>query len=1256
MKKLVSTLSIVFFVILNSLCYSQWIPIIKNSLPDSNPTVKILSDDGSSTVIRVDLPGYRINHFEAEGKTYSTLSIGDEAITTETGLPEIPHIAKILAIPDYGSISVEVLETGSVNIVKGITVNPSRESWQEGKPESRYIENFDFYSKGNIYPSTLARIEDPVIFRDFRIARVSIYPIRYSPERNEIEALSSITVRVNYGFGNGINNKISSQRKIAPSFAKIYKSIIFNYDEVMQRRYNSKLEGHDKMLCIMPDAFANTFQIYQNWKQKTGTEIIVTKFSEIGATGNNPETIKNYILSAYNTWPEIPTHILLIGDEGVAPHKNWTSPYDGYTFPNEDYFVELEGNDYFPEMMIGRFTNQEDYRLQVIVSKSLGYEKTPDRVNNSWYKKGIVCSNDSYQSQVETKRYTAEVMMEDGQFISVDTMMSKPNCLYSITDVVAAINNGRSYLNYRGEGWSDGWWSSCTPLKTNHVNGLNNGTKLTFVTSIGCGVAMFTTNDAANCFGEAWVELGTPTQPRGGVAFIGPTSNTHTTYNNKIDKGIYVGMFQEGLDSPGEALLRGKMYMYNVYGNTSPVEHHFKIYCVLGDPTIHIWKDIPKPVNVFKPDSIYVGLNQIQISVTDSVDGTPINNARVCVSGGNVYSVGNTDSTGTVFLTLTPQSDGILNLTVCGGNVIPVETSINVVVGTENVTPLGNPGITDLDGNDDGLVNPNENCSITYTLRNWGTSTSNNVRAFLTIPDSITNVQIVTVDTLQFGNIAPSDSIQGSPFQVYFNSDCPVGSVIPFHLHVFSETSSWDYYYDVLVHGCRLNFVEFFIDDEGNLLRNFRMDPGETVKMKLEIVNNGDDLAPDVQGIIGTEDPYFTIIDSIGTFGSLMIDSSATNDSDYFILKVDQDCPLQYNAEFTIKLSTQNGLYPYTISKSLTLPVAMPSAHDATGPDGYGYYAYSSDDVLWTQAPQFNWAEINSIGTEIPKPVNQNDFTETVVLPFTFKYYGNDFSNVRISSDGWIAFGSGTETAFENHPLPNSDNINNMVGVFWDDLFTDAVAPDAKLLYYSDVTNNRFIIEWYKVPHVNDPDERETFQIILLDPAYYPTTTGDGEIIFQYQDVEEPASITVGIENSTEDVGLLYLFNELYDATANELQNEFAIKLTTKIPVVTDVNIEGEKENILPQSYSLEQNFPNPFNPETRIRYSLPESGFVTVKIFRIDGELVKTLESTEKAAGRYEIIWDGTNDNSNKVSSGVYFYRIQSNEFSLVKKMIFLK
>lgn len=1257
------SLSCLLIVLVQSISMPQWISLDKYSNPDSPPIVQLISDDASSTVIKVELPGFYVKEFSANGKIYQSITFDSEGITTEVGYPEIPHIAKVLAIPDQGSVSVEVLEVGKIQTIKGINIPPVRESWIEGQPETPYLENIEAYNSEAIYPQNFTRVEDPAVFRDFRIARVSIFPIRYSASRKEIQVVSSITIKINYNPGPGINPKTTPDRPIAPSFAKLYRSFIFNYAEVLQQRYGGRTEGHDIMLCIMPDIYIEEFQPYADWKNKSGTEIIVTKFSEIGANQSNPDIIKNYILNVYNTGINVPTHILIVGDYGTpsgnAPVKYWTG--SGWTFVNEDYFVELEGNDYFPEMMIGRFTNYNgtsgggEYILQVMVNKFLNYEKAPYTAEPEWFKKGTVCSNNYYQSQVDTKRFTAQLMTENGHFNSVDTMMSNWQCTYDESDIIAAINNGRSYLNYRGEGWDDGWHATCYYFNTSHVNSLNNANKLTFVTSIGCGVAMF---DQGNCFGETWIEMGSLTgPPRGGCAFIGPTSNTHTAWNNWIDKGIYVGMFQEGLDSPGEALLRGKLYMYEHFGGSDPyVQYHYKVYCVLGDPSMHIWKDIPKPVTVTYPNEIYVGFNQVQITVTETTGGLPVDNARVCISGNGVYVTGTTNASGIATLDVTPASAGTLDLTVTGGNVFPKEELINVSMGIENITPHGEPFVTDLDGNDDGLINPNENCTIAFTLKNWGTITSNSVYAILSVPDSVkTYVEIIT-DSVVFGDIAPNDSIPGAPFQFYIKPVCPVGYEIPFKLHVSSTTSSWNYTDNETVHGCMLNFGEYFVDDEGSVLRNYRMDPGETVKVTFKILNLGDDIAPDVTGIIRTNDPYMTIVDSMAVFGTILPDSNSINESDTYTITVSASCPVKYDAIFTLKLSTENGLYPYSRTDSITLPVAMPSALDPTGPDGYGYYAYSSQDVLWDQHPEYNWVELASIGTEIPKPGGVSDFTQTVNLPFNFKYYGNNFTQVRISGDGWIAFGSGSQTKSLNRSLPCLDTLNNMTAVFWDDFFSNGPQGGGKLYYYSDENDHRFIIEWDTVPHRSDITDKETFEIILLDPAYYPTPTGDGEIILQYKEVEEAGSCTIGIENDNEDVGLQYLYNEMYDATANEVINGFAIKFTTKAPSVVSVDGGEETDGVIPTAYTLDQNYPNPFNPETRISYSLPEPAYVKLSIFDINGTLIKTLQDGNQSTGRYESIWNGENSFGLKVGSGVYFYRIQANSFVQTRKMVLLK
>ena len=147
----------------------------------------------------------------------------------------------------------------------------------------------------------------------------------------------------------------------------------------------------------------------------------------------------------------------------------------------------------------------------------------------------------------------------------------------------------------------------------------------------------------------------------------------------------------------------------------------------------------------------------------------------------------------------------------------------------------------------------------------------------------------------------------------------------------------------------------------------------------------------------------------------------------------------------------------------------------------------------------------------------------------------------------------------------------------------------------------------------------------------------------------------MGIENSTEDVGLQYLFNEIYDATADELVNGLAIKFTTKAPTVVSVD-DGEFDELVPTAYKLEQNYPNPFNPQTSIKYSITEPAFVKLCIYDINGTLVKTLFEGNQSAGSYQTIWNGENSSGIKVGSGVYFYRILANSFVQTKKMILLK
>jgi len=129
----------------------------------------------------------------------------------------------------------------------------------------------------------------------------------------------------------------------------------------------------------------------------------------------------------------------------------------------------------------------------------------------------------------------------------------------------------------------------------------------------------------------------------------------------------------EDLESPGEALLRGKFYMYEVFGGTDPyVGYHYRIYNILGDPSLHIWKDTPKNINVSYTDTIAVGVSHPQISVTYAGSGLPVRIYYMYFSE-DVYVVATTSANGTAILDVSTSAIGSLNITASGLDVIPFE-------------------------------------------------------------------------------------------------------------------------------------------------------------------------------------------------------------------------------------------------------------------------------------------------------------------------------------------------------------------------------------------------------------------------------------------------------------------------------------------------------------------------------------------------------------------------------------------------------
>jgi len=174
-------------------------------------------------------------------------------------------------------------------------------------------------------------------------------------------------------------------------------------------------------------------------------------------------------------------------------------------------------------------------------------------------------------------------------------------------------------------------------------------------------------------------------------------------------------------------------------------------------------------------------------------------------------------------------------------------------------------------------------------------------------------------------------------------------------------------------------------------------------------------------------------------------------------------------------------------------------------------------------------------------------------LPFSFRFYGENYQDITVSSNGLISFGQTENHEFRNYRIPGPMGPAPMIAAFWDDL---ATGPDSQVCTWFDEENHTFIIEWYQMLNGYLNDYLETFQVILYDPAYYPTSFGDGPIKIQYKTFNNVNSgatyqnhgnfCTIGIESADHRDGLEYTFMNTYPEAASPLGHERAIYITKR--------------------------------------------------------------------------------------------------------------
>ncbi len=993
-----------------------------------------------------------------------------------------------------------------------------------------YDENGDLTETRNVAGNDFARITNSFIMRDL-YGHVLEIDLEHDQDGSRTR-LKNIELEVQ------AIERIPVTKKMSRAFLPVYREIVDNFDS----SYLRNLEVQEsKMLIITHAPLLQTVQYFMDWKNARGIDTEVVLKEDIGTTNAQ---IKDYIINLYNTEEFPPDYLVLTGDvNGPFAIPSFYISSGSENNVTDHPYTLLEGDDYFPEMIVGRMSVDSNNELLTIISKVYHYEKTPYMGNTDWFESALLVAGNFSDSPpppttpVKVTMWLRDKMYDYGYQDITELYYWPPqyNVYPGTSQIISAINSGVGIVTYRGWGDANGWhYPRFHVSDMTGPNGLSNGHYLPIVTSIVCNTGDFA-NNVDPCFGEQWLTMGSPSSPAGGVAFVGPSDlHTRTKYNNAIFAGFYAGLLDEGIHSFGAAVLRGKYELWLNYPlQRDPgdwVEFYYNVYNILGDPSINIWTKIPQEISIILPDEISLGTNYLEIPAP-GMDEAIVS----VIKDSEIFAVEEIKD-GSALLYFNAQTTGTMTVTVTKTNYHPYIKEIEVINQAVDV------GLEDFSTS--GAAIAGQLLDLAVTLKNFGSQAAASVVATLSTDNSYVNI---TNDTADFGNISANAAVTEN-FAFELLPSCPDNTIIEFELSISTGSTAK---FELVAASLVLNVSNVTVDDENGVL-----EPYETSDILVEVMNAGSFDVSDLDVELVSLTDEVSITAAAANIVSLTTNAAVTVE---FTVSASEDCYEGQNLSFRLDFSNPDGL---SASAYFNLEAGLITNTVPTGPDSYGYYAYDSFDNIYTEAPVYNWIEIDpQEGGSGTVMLLGDDVSVTVPMPFDFPYYGVITDSITICTNGWISMQPTWETYFRNWNIPSALGPYGLIAPFWDDLIGEELSvgnhAPMRICHYYDSNQNIFIVEWNKCVNRFDNETVEKLQLILYDPAHYPTLTGDGEIQFNYQAVanidHNNNYATVGIENFEQNDGLLMTFANQYPSSVTPLQDGLAYKFTTDPPQYIDL-------------------------------------------------------------------------------------------------------
>ncbi len=270
------------------LCGKDWIQL-KNGGQECN--VAVLASDDYQTLLEITIAGFYKSDTTILGKRYDIIKIPGTGWRLTPGVPLLPAIYKLVAIPSSKDIKLTILEKkdsllSNYFLIPGPSINP-------GNPDTFIIDESK-YNFDNFLPDSLTAYYGPALWRDYRVIQIKVYPVQFNPVQQKIRIITKLKLKIEYTGVNTLNDPIRPPRP-TKAFTKLYEKYILNYNEYIKER----TEWEGSYLIIVHDNFYEACLPLFSWKSRIGHKAVIKPLSEIGY---DSATIYGYIKHAYDDW------------------------------------------------------------------------------------------------------------------------------------------------------------------------------------------------------------------------------------------------------------------------------------------------------------------------------------------------------------------------------------------------------------------------------------------------------------------------------------------------------------------------------------------------------------------------------------------------------------------------------------------------------------------------------------------------------------------------------------------------------------------------------------------------------------------------------------------------------------------------------------------------------------------------------------------------------------------------------------------